>query len=212
MSQSQKKRRKATQPRYGASAGGRERTAGLKEAAPTPERLLRGDIRLEASPDWAPLRVSDRDWTGDRPPGPAGRACAARVNRDLNASVRRRLARYKDLSPVQISAAERLERDWELARTEPRMVANLAATAGQGGWKGGADVAASVLDARERLHQARQSLRRAGPDVLRVVEGVVFFEATADSLGAPLYSGRRDASVYVRTLLGIGLNILAAAG
>ena len=66
-----------------------------------------------------------------------------------------------------------------------------------------------MLDARDRLQTARAALRRGGPEVLRIVEGLVMLEATADTLGSATYGGRRDASVQVRTLLDVGLNLLA---
>ena len=65
------------------------------------------------------------------------------------------------------------------------------------------------MAARQRLHAARAALRRGGGEVLRIVEGLVILDAATDDVGAPVYTGRRDASVYVRTLLGVGLNLLA---
>jgi hypothetical protein len=130
-----------------------------------------------------------------------------RARRDLASRVAHRLARFKRLSARQLRAAERLERDWAAARLEPRLIADLQC----GGTGGGAaaGVRDAVLDARDRVHGARSALRRGGPEVLRVVEGVVILEATADSLGAAAYAARRDASIHVRALLGVGLNLLA---
>lgn len=202
MSKADRRRRKLNAHRTAAT--------GRDEAgAPTPERMRRGEVFAQTIVAPTPSADAARDWTGERAIAAPRRTAAAQVHRDLAASVRRRLERFKDLTPDQISAAERLERDWELARLEPRMIADLRATGGGRGWDGPADVSNAVLDARQRLHDARQALRRGGEEVLRVVEGVVIFEATADGLGAPIYTGRRDASIYVRTLLGIGLNLLA---
>jgi hypothetical protein len=132
-----------------------------------------------------------------------------RVRRDLAASVRHRLSRFKDLDRRQVAAAERLEQDWEISGLEPRMTPDLTTLGLGGGRQGGADLKDAVLDARTRLQEARSALRRGGPEVVRIVESLVMQEATADVLGAPVYAGKRDASVYVRTILGVGLNLLA---
>ena len=134
----------------------------------------------------------------------------AQVRRDLAAGVRHRLGRFKDLDELQIAAAERLERDWEMARLEPRLTPDLRALGVGGGRLGPGELRGVVIDARGRLQDARNALRRGGAEVLRVVEGLVMHEATADAMGALAYAGKRDGSVYVRTLLGVGLNLLAA--
>jgi len=186
------------------AAGRRRRTrpaprlrVRLQDVEPTPERLRRGAVRGET------VFVADPD--GD------GRLRAQRVRRDAAAFVRGRLSRFRDLTPAQIAAAERLERDWALARLEPRLVAALDAPRRGPGPSDPAEARAEVMDARRRVQLARQALRRGGEDVLKVVEGVVMFGQAADALGGDAYAGRRDASVYVRALLGAGLNLLAAA-
>jgi hypothetical protein len=167
------------------------------EVEPTPERLRRGAVGGET------VFVAE--------PGGDGRPRPQRVRRDATAAVRARLARFRDLAPAQLEAAERFERDLALARLEPRMVMALDAAARGGRWAGTAESQAEVLDARERVQRARQALRRGGGEVLTAVEAIVMSGAAADTLGGEVYAGKRDASVYVRTLLGIGLNLLAEA-
>ena len=211
MSRADKRRRKLKANREAAlrpAPGGGGAPTGLPSFAPTPERLARGDIRVEPLVS-ATDPGRERDWTGDGPRSGPRPVVMGHVRRDLTSSVRRRLERFRDLAPTQIAAAERLERDWELAALEPRMIADLRSAGAGRGWIGGADAAAATLDARERLQAARTALRRGGEEVVRVVEGVVIQEAAADTVGAPAYSARRDASIYARTLLGIGLNLLA---
>ena len=182
---------------------------GLPAFGPTLERLRRGEIGVQPLIAAAPQAATDRDWTGERPAAAPRKVVLGYVRRDLASAVRRRLARFSGLESRQIAAAERLERDWEMAGLEPRMTVDLQ-TLGVGGRRGGpADMRDAVLASRDRLHGARGALRGAGEEVLRIVEGIVIHEATADSVGAPAYSGKRDASVYVRTLLGVGLNLLA---
>jgi hypothetical protein len=191
------------------AARGTEPSLGLPEFAPTPERLLRGDIRIQSLVAAAPGEDAERDWTGERPGQAPRRVVMGRVRRDLAAGVRHRLGRFRDLDGRQVAAAERLERDWELSGLEPRMTSELMTMGIGGGRNGGTGLKDAVLDARDRLHAARGALRRGGPEVLRIVEGLVMQEATADAMGAAVYAGRRDASVYVRTILGVGLNLLA---
>ena len=210
MSRADKRRRKLQAHRQAAERrpGTEAERGGLPSFAPTPERLTRGDIQVEPLVE-AAAPSSERDWTGDSPHAGPRRVVMGHVRRDLASSARRRLMRFKDLEPAQIAAAERLERDWELAGLEPRMIADLRSAGAGRGWTGAADVSAAVLDARERVQAARTVLRRGGQEVVRVVESVVIQEAAADAVGAPAYSARRDASIYARTLLGIGLNLLA---
>jgi hypothetical protein len=187
----------------------RDPPCGLPAFAPTPERLRRGEIGVQPLIGAAPQPAAERDWTGERPAAAPRKVVLGHVRRDFASAVRRRLARFSGLEARQIAAAERLERDWEMAGLEPRMTVDLL-TLGVGGGRGGStDVRDAVLASRERLQGARRALRGAGEEVLRIVEGIVIHEATADTVGAPAYSGKRDASVYVRALLGVGLNLLA---
>ena len=208
MSRADKRRRKLTAHRQAAQRPLSDAGPGLPSFVPTPERLARGDIRVETLIG-ATVRAGERDWTGQGPGCGPRPVALGHVRRDLTSAVRRRLARFKDLTASQVAAAERLERDWELAALEPRMIADLRSAGAGRGWTGAADASAATLDARERLQAARTALRRGGEEVVRVVEGVVIQEAAADTVGAPAYSARRDASIYARTLLGIGLNLLA---
>ena len=185
-------------------------SGGLPSFPPTPERLRRGLVRLEPLIQTAETASDRRDWTGDAPGSFPRKVVMGHARRDLASDVRFRLSRFKDLSASQIGAAERLERDWGLAKLEPRMIADLNSAGIGKGWAGApADVRCAVIDARDRIQAARNALRKGGGEVLRVVEGVVIHEAAADCVGAPVYSAKRDASIYARTLLGIGLNLLA---
>ena len=211
MTRSDKRRRKLKAHRLAARGEAEigDLPGGLPGFAPTPERLRRGEISIQPLVAAAAGTDADRDWTGERLTAAPRKVVLGHVRRDLASAVRRRLARFNGLEHRQIAAAERLERDWEMAGLEPRMTVDLQ-TLGVGGRRGGpADVRDAVLASRDRLHGARGALRAAGEEVLRIVEGIVIHEATADSVGAPAYSGKRDASVYVRTLLGVGLNLLA---
>jgi hypothetical protein len=208
MSKAERRRRRLGAHRRAAASS--LAAEGVPAFAPTPERLRHGRVRLEPLIETAPSPAPAHDWTGDRRDTRPRKVLMGHVRRDLMSGVGFRLSRFKALSAAQVRAAERMERDWAIARLEPRMTADLG-SAGIGGRRPDAAVEtrAEVIDARERLHGARAALRRGGEEVLRVVEAVVIFEATADRVGAPAYSARRDASVYVRTLLGIGLNLLA---
>ncbi len=197
------------QPGEGQAPSANDDRAGVPEFAPTPERLRRGDIRTLPLISTADGTSRERDWTGDGPTAFPRAVVLGYVRRDLDASVRSRLARHKDLQPLQIVAAERLERDWEQARIEPRLIADLQALGVGGGSRGPADLRASVLDARDRLQGARRALRRGGDAVVQVVEAIVLGAAAPEAVGARSYAGRRDASVHARALLGVGLNLLA---
>ena len=211
MTRADKRRRKLKAHRTAArgEVPGGDLPSGLPAFAPTPERLRRGEIGVQSLIAAAPAAAAERDWTGERPTAAPRKVVMGHVRRDLASAVRRRLGRFSGLTPRQIAAAERLERDWEMAGLEPRMTVDLQ-TLGIGGSRGGpADLRDAVLAARDRLQAAREVLRRGGEEVVRVVEGLVIHEATADAVGAPAYAGKRDSSVYVRTLLGVGLNLLA---
>ena len=185
-------------------------SGGLPTCPPTPERLRRGQVSVQPLVQTVELEPGRRDWTGDAPGSFPRQVLMGHARRDLASDVRFRLARFKDLTASQVGAAEQLERDWGLAKLEPRMIADLRSAGVGKGWSDAAmEARHAVIDARDRLHSARCALRRGGEEVLRIVEGVVVHEATADSVGAPVYSAKRDASVYVRALLGIGLNLLA---
>jgi hypothetical protein len=211
MTRADKRRRKLRAHRIavGRPGAAQDPPGGLPAFAPTPERLRRGEIGIQPLIGAAPPSAAKRDWTGERPAAAPRKVLLGHVRRDFASAVGRRLARFSGLQPRQIAAAERLERDWEMAALEPRMTVDLL-TLGLGGDRGGStDVRDAVLASRDRLQRARRALRGAGEEVLRIVEGIVIHEATADAAGAPAYSGKRDASVYVRALLGVGLNLLA---
>ena len=211
MSRADRRRRKLQAHRTAARSGLATQPGadGLPASSPTPERLRHGDVRVQALISAATPEASARDWTGERPEDAPRKVAMDKVRRDLSAAVGHRLGRFKDLHPRQIAAAERLERDWEMAALEPRMIADLQSLGVGGGRSGPVEFRGAVIDARERLQRARTALRRGGPDVLRIVEGLVMFGATADAMGSPAYAGKRDASVHVRTLIGVGLNMLA---
>lgn len=211
MTRSDRRRRKLKANRI-AAAGAvatRDLPGGLPAFAPTPERLRRGEVGVQPLIAAATLPAAERDWTGERPAATPRKVLLGHVRRDFASAVRRRLARFSGLEARQIAAAERLERDWEMAALEPRMTVDLLALGLGGGRGGSTDVRDAVLASRDRLQGARRALRGAGEEVLRIVEGIVIHEATADTVGASAYSGKRDASVYVRALLGVGLNLLA---
>ena len=177
------------------------------EFAPTPERARRGDVR--AQPQISSARPSaDRDWTGERKDSFPHTAVTRVVRRDLDASAAHRLARFQELTPRQLAAAARLERDWEIAHIEPRMVVDLKAPSA-GGRPGGADLRAATLDARDRLQEARRALRRGGEAVVNAVEAAAIRGTGSLAVGDIRYAGRRDAAVHARALLGVGLNLLA---
>jgi hypothetical protein len=208
VSRADKRRRRLQEHRQAArctAAAG----AGLPEFAPTPERLRRGDVRIQPLIAAAEPGDAERDWTGERSADGPRRVLMGHVRRDLNAAVRGRLNRFRDLDGRQIAAAERLERDWDVSGLEPRMTSDPLALGVSGGQGGAVELRGTVIDARDRLQAARNALRKGGPEVLRIVEGLVMLEATAETIGSAAYAGRRDASVYVRTVLGVGLNLLA---
>ncbi len=177
---------------------------------PTPERLRRGEIRPQTLFDAAQDPDPRRDWTGQRADALPRKTATSRVQRDLDASARHRLKAFKRLDSAQLDAAERFERDWRLARMEPRMIADLSALGVTSGWQGPEAASVGALDARGRIQAARRALRRGGRWVLEAVETVLIEEATPDRIGAQVYAGRRDASVYARALLSVGLHLLAA--
>ena len=183
--------------------------AGVPQFAPTPERARRGEVRVQPLIATSPGRPSQPDWTGDGAAAFPRTVVMGFVRRDLEASVTRRLARYRELEPRQIAAAARLERDWELAGLEPRLIADLRAIGSGAGPRGQADLHARVLDARDRLQDARRALRRGGEGVVLAVEAVVIQAGPPETGVAGRYTGRRDATVHARALLGVGLNLLA---
>ena len=172
---------------------------GSPECAPTPERARRGDLSTQILISGAPPSFTERDWTGDR---------KASFPRSAVIAAAHRLARFQELTSRQLAAAGRLERDWELAQVEPRMVVDLRATS-TGGGRGGADLRAAVLDARDRLQEARRTLRQGGDAVVNAVEAAVTRRAGSLAVGEIRYVNRRDAAVHARALLGVGLNLLA---
>ncbi len=210
MTRADKRRRKLRAHRIAARGEGRtnDLPGGLPAFAPTPERLRRGEIGVQPLIA-AAAQAAARDWTGERPAAAPRKVVLGYVRRDFASAARRRLARFSGLETRQIAAAERLERDWEMAGLEPRMTVDLQTLGVGGGRSGPAEVRDAVLASRDRLQGARGALRGGGEEVLRIVEGIVIHEATADTVGAPAYAGKRDASVYVRALLGVGLNLLA---
>lgn len=182
--------------------------SGVPEFAPTPERLARGDIRRTLLIE----RVQDeaRDRTGDRPDAQLREVVVGVVRRDLNAFAAERLARFRFLSPVQIEAGARLERDFELSRFEPFLVSDPSRLRrARGGAGSGAQPSETAVDARERLQRARTALRRGGEELVRVVEALVIEGATAEATGKVRYAGQRDALLHVRSHLSIGLALLA---
>ena len=212
MSRADRRRRKLSAHRQ-AAAGARSVAStpdarGAPEGVPTPERALRGDLKAQPLISSAPPPSTDCDWTGDRKGSFPRSMVIGVVRRDLDASAAHRLARFQELAPPQLAAAARLERDWELAQIEPRMVVDLTA-ANTGGLRGGADLRAAVLDARDRLQAARRVLRRGGNAVVNAVEAAVTCGAGSVAAGGIRYAGRRDAAVHARALLGVGLNLLA---
>lgn len=147
------------------------------------------------------------DWTGDFGTAPQSRAVhMGTARKDTASSVRIRLAKFHGLEDKQIKAAVRFETDWGMASLEPKMIVDLGAA---GGGRSQAITLDATTDARTRVQAARTSLRRAGSDCLRIVEGVVILEATVDSFDCPYAQGKK-AAVYVKTMLSAGLNLLAA--
>ena len=210
MNRADKRRRKLKANRQAASGQPQPTDrAGVPEYAPTPERAHRGDIRVQPLIGVAPGRAPSRDWTGDGADAFPRAVVMGWVRRDLDASVTRRLARYRELEARQIAAAARLERDWEQAQLEPRLIVDLAAVGSGGGPRGPADLRAGVLDARDRLHGARHALRRGGEGVVLAVEAVVMQAAAPEAGVTGRYAGQRDATVHARALLGVGLHLLA---
>jgi len=207
VSKADKRRRRLKAHREAARTGVKRGDPARIE--PTEERLRRGEVRVERILEVVEPGEGCRDRARrSRDPGPS-RVEVGRVRRDLSVFACRRLLRFGTLTPAQLAAAERLERDWRIARLEPRMIADLDSLGVASGWRGPEAASHAVLDARARVQAARTAMRRGGPDVLRAVEAVVIEEATPDRAGLSVYSGRRDLSVYVRTLVGIGLNLLA---
>ncbi len=192
--------------------------ADVPQFAPTPERMAKGDIRMEAVVAAAPgLAEAPRDWTGDGPGDFPRKMVMGYVRRDRSVDIRARLWRFKDLAEPQIAAAERFERDWTLSRLEPSMTVNLAAGGGGrpsrragGGVADGADLAAAVLDARDRIQAARQAVRSAGPECLRVFEAVVIDGSTSQQAGLPRYRDLEKARVHVASTMLAALSLLAA--
>ncbi len=212
MSKADRRRRKLHTHRQ-AAAGDRslalgQDAHGSPECAPTPERARRGDLSTQTLISGAPPSFTERDWTGDRKASFPRSPVIGVVRRDLDASAAHRLARFHELTSRQLAAAGRLERDWELAQVEPRMVVDLRATS-TGGVRGGADLRAAVLDARDRLQEARRTLRRGGDAVVNAVEAAVTRGAGSLAAGDIRYVNRRDSAVRARALLGVGLNLLA---
>lgn len=191
--------------------------ADVPQFAPTPERVAKGDIHMEAVVEAAPgLAEAPRDWTGDGPGDFPRKVVMGYVRRDRSVDIRVRLWRFKDLAEPQIAAAERFERDWTRSRLEPSMTVNLAASGGgrpsrrAGGVADGADLAAAVLDARDRIQAARQAVRSAGPECLRVFEAVVIDGSTSQLAGLPRYRDLEKASVHVASTMLAALSLLAA--
>ncbi len=193
----------------------------VPQFAPTAERLGKGDVRIEPLIEAAPktprgLAETPRDWTGDGPADFPRKVVMGYVRRDRSVDIRARLWRFKDLAGPQIAAAERFERDWTLSRLEPRLTTDLAA--GGGGRTGrragaiadAADLAGAILDARDRIQGARQAIRAAGPECIRVFEAVVIDGATSQQAGLARYRDAEKARVHVASMMMAALSLLAA--
>ena len=161
------------------------------------------------------LAEAPRDWTGEGPADFPRKVVMGYVRRDRSVDIRARLWRFKDLAGPQIAAAERFERDWSLSRLEPRLTTNLASGGGRSGRRGGAvadaaDLASAILDARDRIQGARQAIRAAGPECIRVFEAVVIDGATSQQAGLARYRDAEKARVHVASMMMASLSLLAA--
>jgi hypothetical protein len=172
--------------------------AGVPMFMPTDERAERGDLVLE--------RVVGYAVQGDRPGRqPPRRVTMGYAIRDRSSEARTRLKRFGRFSSEQIDAGVHLEKDWETARLEPRMSANLM--------RAGAGIAGSVtdaaIDARNHVHAAVSALRLGGEEVVRVVEAVVLQGVTTTEAGSARYADKGRGIAHVTALLEVGLNLLA---
>ncbi len=189
---------------------------GVPQFTPTPERLAKGDIQIEPLVEVvSAVAEAPRDWTGDGPAAFPRKVVMGYVRRDRSVDIRARLWRFKDLADPQISAAERFERDWGLSRLEPRLTSSLGGSGGRAGRRSGAmvdgsDLAAAILDARDRVQGARQAIRAAGPECIRVFEAVVIDGSTSQQAGLARYRDVEKARVHVASMMMAALSLLAA--
>lgn len=175
-------------------------SAGLPEYAPTPERLAQGRFEMEE----IVATVYARDKTGEAAHG--RRVVMGKQYKDQTTDLKTRLKRFQRFEPDQISAALMFEKDWGDARLEPKLVANLFAIHSA---SNGEVLADSLIDARNRLQDARNALSGCGVDMLRVVESVVIGGCTSREIGGARYANLEKARVYVTTMLDSGLRLLA---
>ncbi len=74
----------------------------------------------------------------------------------------------------------------------------------------GSDLAAAILDARDRVQGARQAIRAAGPECIRVFEAVVIDGSTSQQAGLARYRDVEKARVHVASMMMAALSLLAA--
>lgn len=183
------------------------RQLGVPAFLPTLERAEAGELDIERITE----TVHDRDRAGDRKTGRTV-TTGFRV-RDRQSSAKARLLKFRDrdgkrlLTEEQIAAGIRLETDWEAACLEPKLIANLLGTGGGNGGSGG--IGGAVIDARTRVHLAKQSIRLAGAETVGIIEAIVLHGATMTAATAPRYADAARQNAHVSALLGIGLNLLA---
>ena len=130
----------------------------------------------------------------------------ARAKKRAGSEARSRLESLGGFDHLQISAAVRFEKEWELSGLEPRVTANLE---GSGGGRG-SSIADPCLDAKNRVHRAREVLRSAGENVVATVESVVLNGENLQSAGIRVYADHHRHNAQIVTLLRVGLNLLAA--
>jgi hypothetical protein len=167
---------------------------------PTPERAERGDLAVTRIDGWAP----DGDPPGSRP---MRRVTVGISVRDRDANCAARLRRFIGLDENQIAAGVRFEKDWDEAKFEPRLAANMLGIRGLTGSDRATD---RVFDARTRVLSARAALSACGIEMLRVVEIVLIDGVATSEAAQPRYRDPEKGAVYVRTLLDSGLRLLAA--
>lgn len=190
------------------------RVHGVPEFAPTDERLAHGRVTVE--PILAHPIEGGRDLCGDRKDKGPRAVVMGYVRRAEDAELTDRLARFRDMPPEHVAAAQRYERTWTLAHLEPRLTTHYSPTrAGRRDWSAhwpDQGLPLTVIDARTAHHEAQKALLSVGSgEVRRVVDAVVLAGEAASKTGATRYpSSKPQALAHVRAMLDVGLGLLAA--